>query len=48
MEKKHKEIIQSRYNMTKKIIVLDIPDEYEYMHPELVQMIETTVNSYFE
>lgn len=43
MERRHKEIIAARFNTNKKIIVLDIPDEYGYMDDELVAMIKSSV-----
>ena len=48
MEQRHKEILQSRFNTGKQIIVLDIPDEYEYMDEELVQMITSSVAPYLQ
>ena len=49
MEKKHKQrLIQNFPDSAKgkQIIVLNIPDEYEYMDSELVEMLETSVLSY--
>lgn len=49
MEKKHKDIIKQKFKenySSKKIIVLDIPDEYEYMNEELVLLLKTSVSSY--
>lgn len=46
MEKKHQEIIQVKFpteTFGKKIICLDIPDQYEYMDEELVQMLQDAV-----
>lgn len=51
MEKKHKErIIQNfGYEMDDRpIIILDIPDEYAFMDPELIEDIQTKVNSYLD
>ena len=48
MEKRHKEILQSRFSITKQVVVLDIPDEYEYMDEELVQMITSSVSPYLQ
>ena len=48
MEKRHKEIIKTRFNTSKKIIVLDIPDEYQFMDTELVQMIKSSISPYLE
>ncbi len=47
MEKKHKQkMIQDFPTETddKKIIILDVPDEYQFMDPELIEEIETKVN----
>jgi predicted protein tyrosine phosphatase len=49
MEKKHKErIIQKFANdiEDKFIVILDIPDEYQFMDPELVDDIQTKVEPY--
>ena len=48
MEKKHKQkMMESFSNETedKQVIILDIPDEYQFMDPELIEEIETKVNS---
>ena len=48
MEKLHKNKITkkfSAYLKGKRVIVLDIPDEYEYMQPELVQILKEKVQS---
>jgi protein-tyrosine phosphatase len=48
MEKKHKQkMIQYFPTETddKKIIILDVPDEYQFMDPELIEEIETKVNN---
>jgi len=49
MERKHLQRLQAEYARLlehKRIHVLDIPDEFHYMDPELVSMLEDTVNSY--
>ena len=46
MEQKHKNRIVASFSRAtegKEIVVLDIPDDYRYMEPELVQLIETAV-----
>ena len=45
MEYKHQKIINRNYSYLDlpKIIVLDIPDEYQYMSDELVEMLQTSV-----
>lgn len=47
MENKHKKAIanQYRYLDIPPIIVLDIPDDYQYMSDELVAMIKTSTES---
>lgn len=42
MENKHTKIITSQFNYLNlpPIVVLDIPDEYQYMSDELVEMIK--------
>ncbi len=48
MEKNHKEKIEARYStlLNKSIVVLDIPDEYQYMDPELIHMIKLSLQPY--
>lgn len=49
MEKKHKQRILENFESETKhqsIIVLDIPDEYKFMDPVLVEDIKTKVDCY--
>jgi predicted protein tyrosine phosphatase len=49
MEQKHKNRLVTEFTRLlehKPIHVLDIPDEYKYMDPELVEMLEESVGSY--
>lgn len=49
MEKKHKQILSASFmdNLSnKQVIVLDIPDDYQYMDEELIAEIEAKVGSY--
>ena len=48
MEKRHKQILEQRFAADARIIVLDIPDEYQYMDDELVAMIKVAVAPYLE
>ena len=51
MEKKHKQIIEERFGSElehQQIIILDIPDEYQFMDPELVEEIKTKVDAYLK
>jgi predicted protein tyrosine phosphatase len=44
MEKAHKNKLSAkfkRYLNGKRVICLDIPDEYEYMQPELIKLLES-------
>ena len=46
MEKAHRNKVSKKFRSllkNKRLIVLDIPDEYEYMQPELVQLLEARV-----
>ena len=47
MEYKHKQAIAKQYRHLDlpDIIVLDIPDEYQYMSAELVEMIQTSTEA---
>ena len=49
MEKKHKQIIMENFSFEaeeKSIIILDIPDDYQYMDQELIEEIQTKVEPY--
>lgn len=46
MEKKHKQRVLAKFNRLieyKKIVVLDIPDEYQFMDEELVSILNDSV-----
>ena len=46
MEEKHKSRLLAEFTRlleNKRIVVLDIPDEYKYMDPELIEILEQTV-----
>ncbi len=47
MEKKHLTKLSKRFRAhlrSKRVICLNIPDEYEFMQPELVSLLETRVS----
>ncbi|MBF0121645.1 MAG: phosphotyrosine protein phosphatase [Desulfobacterales bacterium] len=49
MEKKHKNKLIKRFKSafkTKKLVVLDIPDKYEYMEPELISILKAKMDRY--
>ncbi|RZL45988.1 MAG: protein tyrosine phosphatase [Pedobacter sp.] len=49
MEKRHKQILNENFRDEingKDLIILDIPDDYQYMDEELISAIETKVSSY--
>lgn len=51
MEKYHRSFIRSKhpaYYNTKKIVCLYIPDEYEYMQPELIAILKDKVNDVYK
>lgn len=51
MEKKHKQRMKEKFpllNSDEKTIVLDIPDEYQYMDLELIDYIRSGVSAYLE
>jgi predicted protein tyrosine phosphatase len=51
MEKRHRNIIQSRFKeiyQRKRIICLYIPDDFEFMDPELIGLLEERVSPYLE
>jgi predicted protein tyrosine phosphatase len=49
MEKKHKQRIQEKFpkdSEGKNIVILHIPDEYQFMDAELIEEIKAKVNEY--
>jgi predicted protein tyrosine phosphatase len=49
MEKRHKQRLQDRFDQLlkgKKIIILDIEDNYQYMDEELIDTLKTSVAPY--
>jgi predicted protein tyrosine phosphatase len=51
MEKHHRNTIRSRYPKhyeTKKIVCLYIPDEFDYMQPELIYLLKTRVEEVYQ
>ena len=47
MEKSHKNRVSKKYKellKNKRIVVLDIPDNYECMQPELIQLLKAKVS----
>jgi len=51
MEKKHQVRLQNKFReeiLQKRMIRLDIPDEYEYMDEELIDLLQSRVSEYIE
>jgi predicted protein tyrosine phosphatase len=51
MEKRHRERLQEKFRSitdAKEIIILDIPDDYQYMDPELIEILEISVTPYLD
>jgi predicted protein tyrosine phosphatase len=49
MEKRHKQLLQEKFSQAitgKKIVVLDIQDNYHYMDEELIEMLKASVGPY--
>lgn len=49
MEKKHRQLLEQRFGNNldrQKIIVLNIPDEYQYMDEELIEELQSKVAPY--
>jgi len=49
MENSHRNKLAKMYRAfltSQRVICLDIPDEYEYMDPELIKILEAKVNPY--
>lgn len=51
MEKRHKQRMLENFpteTKWKKMVVLDIPDDYKYMDKELIEEIQSQVDQYIE
>ena len=49
MEEKHKNKLSKKFSPSlkgKRVVVLGIPDEYDYMQPELIQILKAKVLRY--
>ena len=48
MEYEHKDQLRSQFReqFTAAVKVLDIPDDYQYMDPELISLLQTAVDPY--
>lgn len=49
MEKQHKQWLQQKYPSLldhRQVVVMDIPDDYEYMDIELIDMLERVMKPY--
>lgn len=49
MEKKHKRRIEEKFSeeiVDKKIVIMDIPDEYQYMDKELIEELNLKTHDY--
>lgn len=49
MEKRHKQILHERFEaevLEKEIVILNIPDDYEYMDEELIEEIQSKMTAY--
>ncbi|MBK5646833.1 low molecular weight protein tyrosine phosphatase family protein [Acinetobacter proteolyticus] len=51
MESRHKQQIKEQFSkqlMHKHVFVLDIPDDYHYMDPELIELLQLAMQPYLE
>ena len=51
MEKRHKQRLNENFRdiiAEKELVVLDIPDEYQFMDEELIDLIKTSVSPYLK
>ena len=51
MESRHKQQITEQFSkqlLHKKLFVLDIPDEYHYMDPELIELLQLAIRPYLK
>ena len=51
MEKRHRDRLSKRFKAHlkgKKVICLNIPDDYEYMDPEMIKLLKKSIGSFFQ
>lgn len=51
MEDKHRQLIKQRFSSAydaEKVVLLDVPDDFQYMDEELIFILKTTVSPYLE
>jgi len=51
MESRHKQQLKQQFSkqlMHKKVFVLDIPDDYQYMDAELIELLQLAMQPYFK
>jgi predicted protein tyrosine phosphatase len=51
MESKHRRRLQERFGaelQNKRVVCLNIPDDYQFMQPELVTLLQSTIPPYLE
>ena len=51
MESRHKQQIKEQFSkqlLHKQVFVLDIPDDYHYMDPELIELLQLVMQPYLE
>jgi len=46
MENKQQKYIKTKYKLNKKIVNLDIPDEFDYMDPILIRLLKIKTQKY--
>jgi predicted protein tyrosine phosphatase len=48
MEPQHARQIRQRFAVSCELTVLDIPDDYQFNDPELIEILEARLQEYFE
>jgi len=47
MERKHRDIIRERFNISNQpVIILEIPDDYQFGDPELIEILKISLAGY--
>jgi len=47
MEHKHRDIIKERFNISDQpVVVLEIPDDYQFGDPELIEILKISLADY--
>ena len=48
MESKHRKRLKEKFNIINEIVILEIPDEYKFMDPELIDSLKISLSTHLD